>query len=210
MLKTPHTGGTDWVFYIAELMGWLNLRADYDEYSDDPRAPWPHSFVVQDMVQAFVTMAMFFPESEIAANVMKLFDHEWEKLRNSAIFDPRERSKTLPDRRSRTSYKFRDPKFWQPWKDLGKTKRYFADVYPMDWSLAVRPIVAKCQFPFCFCYPLQRLYGPQLTNRSISRRNHRPSISAKRPGNRPRRSHSHDRASPSRQTRPLYLLRGPL
>ncbi|EGR47097.1 uncharacterized protein TRIREDRAFT_65012 [Trichoderma reesei QM6a] len=124
-------------------MGWLNLRADYDEYSDDPRAPWPHSFVVQDMVQAFVTMAMFFPESEIAANVMKLFDHEWEKLRNSAIFDPRERSKTLPDRRSRTSYKFRDPKFWQPWKDLGKTKRYFADVYPMDWSLAVRPIVAK-------------------------------------------------------------------
>ncbi|KAH0489941.1 hypothetical protein TgHK011_001430 [Trichoderma gracile] len=144
MLKTPHTGKTDWVFYIAELMGWLKLRADYDEYSSDPRAPWPHSFVVQDMVQAFVTMAMFFPESETATNVMKLFDAEkWEKLRNTAIFDPRERSKTLPDRRSRTSYKFRDPKFWTPWKDLGKTKRYYADVYPLDWSLAVRPIVAK-------------------------------------------------------------------
>ena len=149
MLKTPHWGKTDWVLYIAELLAWLKIRADYDEYTSDPRAPWPHSFVVQDMVQAFVTMAMFFPESEAAASVMTLFrSEEWEKLRNSAIFDPRERSKTLPDRRSRTSYKFRDPKFWTPWKDLGKSNRYYADIYPLDWSLAVRPIVAKCQYPF--------------------------------------------------------------
>ncbi|KAL6882312.1 hypothetical protein HDV57DRAFT_509473 [Trichoderma longibrachiatum] len=120
MLKTPHARKPDWVFYIAEIMSWLKIRADYDEYSNDPRAPWPHSFVVQDMVQAFVTMAMFFPESETAANVMKLFDQEKVgKVRNSAIFDPRERSKTLPNRRSRTSYKFRDP------------------------DIAVRPIVAK-------------------------------------------------------------------
>ncbi|KAL6855650.1 hypothetical protein J3F83DRAFT_753815 [Trichoderma novae-zelandiae] len=144
MLQTPHTGPTDWVYYLAEILGWLKIRADYDDYANDPRAPWPHSFVVQDLVQAFVTMVMFFPELETATSVVALFKSEqWEKLRNSALFDPRERSKTLPDRRTRTSYKYRDPKFWTPWYDLGKSNRYFADIYPLDWSLAVRPIVAK-------------------------------------------------------------------
>lgn len=61
LLQTANTGPTDWVFDLAKILDWLQIRADYDDYADDPAAPWPHPFVVQDLVQAFVTMAMFFP-----------------------------------------------------------------------------------------------------------------------------------------------------
>ncbi|KAF5565793.1 major facilitator superfamily transporter [Fusarium phyllophilum] len=71
-----------------------------------PHYPWPHSFIVQDIVQAFVMIAMFFPNSDVAK---------------------------LPTR---------DKEFWKEWKEFYKTERYFGDVYPMEWSLAVRPIIA--------------------------------------------------------------------
>ncbi|KAG4288522.1 hypothetical protein FPRO06_06174 [Fusarium proliferatum] len=31
MLKTPHVGSTDWIFFIAEILDWLELHGDYDD-----------------------------------------------------------------------------------------------------------------------------------------------------------------------------------
>ncbi|PKK51750.1 hypothetical protein CI102_3551 [Trichoderma harzianum] len=96
------------------------------------------------MVQAFSTMAMFFPEVDTTAHVTAfLKSDQHEAFRNSALFDPRERSKSRPDRRSRTSYKYRDLKFWTEWKAVLEKDRHFSDIYPFDWSLAIRPIIAK-------------------------------------------------------------------
>ncbi|KAF5536356.1 major facilitator superfamily transporter [Fusarium mexicanum] len=128
MLKTPH---------------WLDLRGDYDDYVQDPQYPWPHSFIVQDIVQAFAMIAMFFPNSDVAKlPTMFVNSSQCDEFRKSGVFDPRERSKVRPNRRTRTSYKFREKEFWKEWKDFYKTERYFGDVYPMEWSLAVRPIIA--------------------------------------------------------------------
>ncbi|OAQ58394.2 mfs allantoate protein [Pochonia chlamydosporia 170] len=143
MLKYDYPGPTDWVWFIGEVLDWLHLRAEYNGYAQDPSAPWPHSFIIQDMVRAFVAMAMFFPDlgvTAIVTNFLKL--DQCEDFRNSLLFDPKERSMSRPDRRSRTSYKFRSQEFWANWKTVTKTTRYYADVYPFDWSLAIRPIVA--------------------------------------------------------------------
>ncbi|KAL6695704.1 hypothetical protein J3F84DRAFT_395134 [Trichoderma pleuroticola] len=145
MLKTAQAESADWVYYIAELMHWLEVEAPDDGYYGDYGSdPWSHAFIVQDMVQAFSTMAMFFPEVDTTAHVTAfLKSDQCEGFRNSALFDPRERSKSRPDRRSRASYKYRDAKFWTEWKAILEKDRHFSDIYPFDWSLAIRPIIAK-------------------------------------------------------------------
>lgn len=145
MLKNPHSGPTDWIWFIADILDWMKLRADYKEYNQIPAAPWPHGFIIQDIVQAFAQMAMFFPECNVASLVtMFLNSKRCEEFKHSLLFNPKERGKIRPDRRSRTSYKFRNKEFWNKWKEFMKTKKYFADVYPLDWSVAIRPIIAHC------------------------------------------------------------------
>lgn len=144
MLKTAHTGATDWVLFLVEILDWLQIRADYDDYANDPSAPWPHPFVVQDLVQAFLMVAMFFPESTVTDNVTAfLKSSECESFKNSLLFRPQERSKSLPDRKSRTSYKFRDKKFWDEWNKVAKGPGHYTEIYPLEWSIAVRPTIAK-------------------------------------------------------------------
>ncbi|KAK7433000.1 hypothetical protein QQZ08_000471 [Neonectria magnoliae] len=143
MLAFPHSGPTDWVWFLAEILDWLKQRADYRDYASDPAAPWPHGFIIQDLVQAFVSMAIFFPESPITALVTRFINsNSCEDLRKTNLFDPKERCKTRPDRRGRTSYKFREKEFWTEWKKVYDQNSYFADVYPMKWSVAIRPIIA--------------------------------------------------------------------
>ncbi|KAL5622461.1 hypothetical protein FOBRF1_001711 [Fusarium oxysporum] len=109
----------DWVFFIAEILEWLDLRGDYDDYVQDPRYPWPHSFIVQDIVQAFAMIAMFIPDSNVTKLVtMFVNSSQCDEFRKSGVFDPKERSKVRPDRRTRTSYKFRDKELWKEWKEF--------------------------------------------------------------------------------------------
>ncbi|KAL7931850.1 hypothetical protein V8C35DRAFT_308732 [Trichoderma chlorosporum] len=145
MRKTAQVASTDWVYYIAELMDWLEVEAaDDDYYGDYASDPWSHAFVVQDLIQAFSTMAMFFPEVNTTAHVTEFLKRdEYEAFRTSSLFDPRERNKTRPDRRSRTSHKYRDPKFWTEWNAVLAKDYHFSGIYPFDWSLAIRPIIAK-------------------------------------------------------------------
>ncbi|KAK1239980.1 hypothetical protein MKX08_007422 [Trichoderma sp. CBMAI-0020] len=121
-----------------------DLEPDYDDYAQDPAAPWPHPFIVQDLVQAFMMVAMFFPESNVTANVTAfLKSDQCESFRNSLLFSPQERCKSLPDRRSRTSYRYRDKKFWDGWNEVLKGPGYFTDIFPLDWSINIRPTIAK-------------------------------------------------------------------
>ncbi|RKK36961.1 hypothetical protein BFJ67_g12561 [Fusarium oxysporum f. sp. cepae] len=119
MLKTPHVGSTDWIFFIAEILEWLDLRGDYDDYVQDPRYPWPHSFIVQDIVQAFAMVAMLLPNSNVTKLVtMFVNSSQWDEFRKSGVFDPKERSKVRLNRRTRPSYKFRDKELWKEWKEF--------------------------------------------------------------------------------------------
>ncbi|KAF4975727.1 hypothetical protein FZEAL_7503 [Fusarium zealandicum] len=143
MLSSAHSGPADWVWFLADILDWLELRADYKDYIHDPAAPWPHSFIAQDLLRAFAAMAMFFPEPDVTSLVTKfLGSSPCQEFKASLLFDPKERSQTRPDRKSRTSYKFRNKEFWDEWNKFLKTPGYYADVYPMDWSLVLRPIVA--------------------------------------------------------------------
>jgi len=144
LLKTTHTGATDWVLFLVEILDWLQIRADYDDYADDPAAPWPHPFVVQDLVQAFLMVAMFFPESIVTDKVTAfLKSGECESFKKSLLFRPQERGQSLPDRKSRTSYKFRDKKFWDEWNKVAKGPGHYTETFPLEWSIAIRPTIAK-------------------------------------------------------------------
>ncbi|KAK2616617.1 hypothetical protein QQS21_000440 [Conoideocrella luteorostrata] len=144
LLDCDHSGPVDWVWFIAELIDWLQLRADYDDYAMDPSAPWPRSFIIHDMVRSFITMAMFFPDIDFTAFVTNfLKSTPCESFRNSALFDPKQRVMTRPDRRGRTSNMYRRSEFWAKSKSLMTTEKHYADVYPLDWSLAIRPMVAQ-------------------------------------------------------------------
>ena len=176
MLQQTYVGATAWVWHIASILDWLKLRADYDpfDHSHDPQAPWPNSFIVQDMVQAFAMMAMFFPDLEVTKLVTMFVNSDsCEEFRESGIFDVKERSKVRLDRRTRTSYKFRPKEFWKEWKEFydKDTDRFWAEVYPMEWSVAVRPIVAECMLPYASSRSL-------LTNHSVQSWRHRSSQSS--------------------------------
>ncbi|CAG9978536.1 unnamed protein product [Clonostachys byssicola] len=111
---------------------------------NDLSAPWPHSFIVNDIVRAFATMAMFFPELEVTTLVTKFIrSDQCESFRNSLLFNPRERGKTQPDRRTRTSQKLRDSKFWDEWNKVWDAEGYYTENIPLEWNIAIRPIIAK-------------------------------------------------------------------
>ncbi|KFH47713.1 hypothetical protein ACRE_013240 [Hapsidospora chrysogenum ATCC 11550] len=132
MLGSSHSGPTDWVWWLADILDWLGLRADYEEYAHDPSAPWPHSFIADDLLDVTALVTKFLDSSQC------------EDFRKLALFDPQERAKTRPDRRTPTSYEFRDKKFFAKFVQILHDKdNYYADIYPMDWSLAVRPIIAR-------------------------------------------------------------------
>jgi hypothetical protein len=146
MLSFSHSGPSDWVWFVVEMLDWLQLRADDEDYSPDPASAWPHSFIIHDMVRAFATMAMFFPGLSVTELVTKFIESDQcDEFRNSLLFDPKQRATTLPDRRGRSSFKYRKAEFWKDWDEILKKPSYYADIYPFDWSLAIRPIIAQCK-----------------------------------------------------------------
>ncbi|KAI1456677.1 hypothetical protein F4805DRAFT_467878 [Annulohypoxylon moriforme] len=141
-------GSTGWVWFLVNIIDWLGLRTDYETYIHEARAGWPHPFITQDMVKAFMEMAIFFPALEQCKPATDyLNSKEGCEFKDSLLFKPHERAKTLPDCRTRASFKHRPKQFWSEWdsilKDVDENNKYFADVYPMKWSVAVRPILAK-------------------------------------------------------------------
>ncbi|KAL8383671.1 hypothetical protein RB595_010733 [Gaeumannomyces hyphopodioides] len=136
---------TDWAWFCLEILDWLNLQAYYDDFKPDSWKPWPHRYIAQDITQAFVTMALFFPELPVSRISRGYLDSPaGAELKSSQLFDPAARAATLPDRRTaRTSYE-KPPGFWEPLTALEENKSdYFEKLVPMKWSVALRPIIAQ-------------------------------------------------------------------
>ena len=136
---------TDWAWFCIEILDWLNLQAYYDEYQPDSWNPWPHRYIVQDITQAFVTMALFFPDLPVSRISRGCLDSPaGAELRASQLFDPLARAATLPDRRTSHTSHDKPPKFWAPLEALEKDRSdCFENLVPMEWSKALRSIIAQ-------------------------------------------------------------------
>lgn len=134
-----------WAWYCLDILDLLELRAWYDDYDENPLSPWPHRYLAQDVTQAFVTMSLFFPNVEVTKLVREYLDsEEGSQFKKSRIFDPISRSQETLDRRSRTSQSQKPASFFKDLEELEECESMI-DSYPMDWSKAVRPIIAKCK-----------------------------------------------------------------
>ncbi|KAK7984000.1 hypothetical protein PG989_011402 [Apiospora arundinis] len=142
-------GNTQAMFwFIVETMDWLDVKAEYSGYNHDQHAPWPHSFIVQDLVHATACMAPFFSKVEAAGPITAFMESAaGTEFRESALLRPQERAQTVPDHRTRTSFRTRPKSFWKEWhtileRCLSRQAWYLAD-FPLEWSIAIRPILAK-------------------------------------------------------------------
>ncbi|KAI0425002.1 hypothetical protein F5Y09DRAFT_322868, partial [Xylaria sp. FL1042] len=139
---------SSWLWFIVEVLEWLGVRADYTDYTPDVKAPWPHPFITQDILKAWAYMAIFFPDLEQCQPATSFFtSEEGQGYQESPLRDSRQRASTLPDVRTKTSFRYRPRKFWKEWDDILTKARedhtYYADVFPLQWSVAIRPILAK-------------------------------------------------------------------
>ncbi|KAI0197641.1 hypothetical protein F4808DRAFT_473678 [Astrocystis sublimbata] len=137
-----------WFWFVLEMFEWLDVRVNYTEYNREMMAPWPHPFVTQDLLNAWASMAIFFPDLEQCQPATNFFkSEEGQQYQQSPLRDPHQRASTLPDRRSKTSFKYRPKKFWKEWEDIvaecARTSTACADSIPLQWNITTRPILAK-------------------------------------------------------------------
>lgn len=135
----------DWAWFCMEILDWLHLKIYYEDYVREPIDPWPHRYILQDIVQAFMTMGLFFPNVGVTSIIEEYLDSEEGKtFKDSKIFDPVSRQAARPDIRTRVSCAYRPGKFWDKWeKEVYTNDGFYIDKFPMDWSLAIRPTIAK-------------------------------------------------------------------
>ncbi|KAI3337564.1 hypothetical protein HD806DRAFT_43606 [Xylariaceae sp. AK1471] len=143
-----YAGSRSWLWFALETLEWLGVRADYTEYVQNMTAPWPHPFITQDILKSWAYMASFFPELEQCDPAIVFFEsEEGQKYHNSLLHKPYERSQTLPDVRTPTSFRYRSKAFWREWEntlsEAEANHTYYADAFPMEWSVVIRPIIAK-------------------------------------------------------------------
>jgi hypothetical protein len=145
---TSSAPSVNWAWFCMETLDWMHLKLHYSSYTTEPLKPWPHRYMAHDITQAFVTMALFFPDLDVTSVIREYLDtEEGSAFRDSPIFDPAARSRHRPDCRTRTSNKFRPSSFWSELDKLKKSKKPIFDIYPMEGSLAIRPIIAKRKMP---------------------------------------------------------------
>ncbi|KAJ8133201.1 hypothetical protein O1611_g414 [Lasiodiplodia mahajangana] len=144
--------GTDgnhaWLWFTLEILEWLGVRTDYADYTQVATAPWPHPFITQDILKAWAYMAIFFPDLEQCQPATDFFkSEEGQRYQQSPLHNPRQRASSLPDIRTKTSFKYRPKSFWREWEDIltkaKEARTYYADAIPLKWSVATRPIIAK-------------------------------------------------------------------
>ncbi|KAK4167641.1 hypothetical protein QBC43DRAFT_311164 [Cladorrhinum sp. PSN259] len=135
----------EWAWFCMEILDWLNLKIYYEDYVRDPVNPWPHRYILQDIVAAFMTMGLFFPNVGVTSVIQEYLDtDEGRKFKDSKIFDPVLRQATRPDARTRTSCAYRPKEFWDKWENEVHHKGgSYIDQFPVDWNMAIRPVIAK-------------------------------------------------------------------
>ncbi|KAK0637426.1 hypothetical protein B0T17DRAFT_588285 [Bombardia bombarda] len=140
-----HGPSNNWAWYCMELLDWLKLKIHYNEYAPNPQEPWPHRYILQDIVQAFMMMGLFFPNLPVTSIIQEyLATKEGAKFKSSDIFDIDKRTKTRPDRRNARSMAYRPKKFWNRWdKDVFAGDDTYIEKVPKEWNMVIRPIIAK-------------------------------------------------------------------
>lgn len=100
-------------------------------------------------------MGLFFPTLESTKIVRAFLDSkQGSGFKDSKVFDTVARARDIPDRRGRASPSERPASFYEGLETL-KQGDSWVDGYPWDWSLTVRPIIAKRK---CYLlYPTLRL-----------------------------------------------------
>lgn len=145
--QSPHPQQHDqWAWFCMDVLDRLNLKLYYDDFNFNVSSPWPHRYIVQDIVQAFMAMGLFFPGVKETSIIHEYLESEQGrdlKAKASQIFDPASRRARRPDVRTRTSMDCRPKKFWKEWDELYPSGRFCVDTYPWDSSMAIRPIIAK-------------------------------------------------------------------
>ncbi len=135
-----------------DILDSLGLKVHYDTYEREPQVPWPHRYVVQDIVQAFVTMALFFCGGEAGvAPVGFIRDHlslpENAHWKSSLLFDPSKRATAgRPNVRTRNSLHERPASFWSEWESMRDENVEDPNKIPIEWGVAIRPIIAKRKY----------------------------------------------------------------
>lgn len=138
-LKEPR-----WFWFLLETLSWLKLDLFTEDYNPVSLEPWPHPYVMHDLMVVYASMGLFFSNLDEACFVTHAVKYELpEELRASAVFDAPRRAQTLPKRRSPFGNKVRRKDFWNEWNALYRGEKDWAERCPMEWSLVIRPIVAK-------------------------------------------------------------------
>ncbi|KAI1328999.1 hypothetical protein F5Y16DRAFT_409363 [Xylariaceae sp. FL0255] len=137
-----------WLWFALEILDWLNVRADWTEYTHVGAEPFPHPFVTQDILKAWAHVAIFFPELEQSQPATEFFrSGKGQKYHASTLLDSCRRAANVPSIRTKTSFKYRPKKFWKEWDDIvtkaRETGKYYADMFSPQWDIATRPILAK-------------------------------------------------------------------
>ncbi|POS74167.1 hypothetical protein DHEL01_v207434 [Diaporthe helianthi] len=89
-------------------------------------------------------MVLFFPDVGVTKLVRDFLDSkQGSQFKKSNIFNPLARSQQTLDRRSATSQSRKPKSFFKELEQLEGGREPMEDAYPLDWSLAVRPVVAK-------------------------------------------------------------------
>jgi hypothetical protein len=87
---------------------------------------------------------LFFPNLEVTSVVRDYLNtEEGSEFKSNPIFDQEARTKALPDRRTRTSNRFRGPEFWSALTALYDGDKNIFDINPRDWAMTIHPVIAK-------------------------------------------------------------------
>ncbi|KAM7215461.1 hypothetical protein V8F06_009127 [Rhypophila decipiens] len=143
--SSPFPQQHQWAWFCMQVLDWMKLKLTYDDYNPDVNSPWPHRYILQDIVQAFMTMGLFFPNLAVTSVIQEFLNKtpEGEKFKDSKIFDRGYRASRIPDIRTRTSCAYRPRKFWEEWEKVYPGDDTFIDAFPWDWNMAIRPTIAK-------------------------------------------------------------------
>ncbi|KAF2498113.1 hypothetical protein BU16DRAFT_525675 [Lophium mytilinum] len=103
-----------------------------------------HRRIVPDAFLAYAAIHMFFETTGFLSFALK--DSQLD-LSESLLLNQAERAKHPPSRRTYKSNKTIDKGFFKVWDDLLRANRRkpgqdVDDIYPLEWDIAVRPIVA--------------------------------------------------------------------
>jgi hypothetical protein len=108
----------------------------------------------RDVVAAFAKICPFFPEHKVASISELLNSEAGLEFKDSLLFKPSERAKSLPNRRSHNSNLYRPEEFWADWESKftrveGRRRNepdyLLTDRYPLEWDVIIRPILAQCK-----------------------------------------------------------------